>query len=139
MGTADSAIDGNFMSPNLSREKNRLTLRSFLRSLLTSPPIASSPVLRSFLLSQLVQLSPSEEVDARRREDADRVREEGRKRFKREAERRVEDLRGSIRQMREEMIARGGVKGVFEEVRKTENVQDLPEGYRKVIEYGRIS
>ena len=35
----------------LAREKNRLTLRSYLHTLLSSTVFASSPVLRSFLLS----------------------------------------------------------------------------------------
>lgn len=138
-GTADSSFSTNAPPPNLSREKNRLTLRSFLRSLLSSPLVSNSPVLRSFLLSGPATLTAGETADAKRREDADRVREEGRKRFKREAERRVEDLRGSIREMREDMLASGGVRGVFEVVKKTSDVRDLPEGYQKVLEYGRIS
>lgn len=138
-GTADSSLSASQPPANLSREKNRLTLRSFLRSLLTSPLVANSPILRSFLLSGPQILTLGETSDAKRREDADRVREEGRKRFKREAERRVEDLRGSIREMREEMIARGGIRGVFEVVKTTSKVEDLPEGYQKVLEYGRIS
>jgi hypothetical protein len=137
-GTADSSFSTNAPPPNLSREKNRLTLRSFLRSLLSSPAVSNSPVLRSFLLSGPVTLTPTETVDAKRREDADRVREEGRKRFKLEAARRVEDLRGSIKEMKGDMLASGGVREVFEVVKRTSNVKDLPEGYQKVLEYGRI-
>ncbi|CDZ98138.1 Membrane coat complex Retromer, subunit VPS5/SNX1, Sorting nexins, and related PX domain-containing proteins [Phaffia rhodozyma] len=137
--TADSGLPPNLISSNLTREKNRLTLRSFLRSLLAKATLANSPVLRSFLLSQPVELSAGEQIDARRREDADRIREEGKKQFKREAERRVEELRSSIKELREEVIQTGGIRGVFEIIKQTEKKEDLPEDFQKVLEYGRIS
>lgn len=86
-----------------------------------------------------MRLSSSEQADAKRRGEADAVREEGRKRFKREAERRVETLRGSIKELRETMIVKGGIKGVFDVVRETPRKEDLPEEYQQVLEYGRIS
>ena len=78
---------------SLAREKNRVTLRSYLHGLLSSSVIANSPVLKSFLLSGPTTLSPEEEEDSRHREDADRVREEGRKRFAKEVASRVDGLR----------------------------------------------
>lgn len=67
------------------------------------------------------------------------MREEGKKTFKREAERRVEELRESIRGLREEMIGKGGIRGVFEVVKTTPDVRGLPTEYRQVLEYGRIT
>lgn len=126
--------------PPLTREKNRLTLRSFLRSfLVSSGPIASSPILRSFLLSGPQTLSTAELADARRREDADRVREEGRKRFRAEAGKRVEELRESVKELREEIVQSKGIRKVFEVLAQVDKVKDLPDEYRKVLEYGKIS
>src|ERR1700733_6910430 len=69
----------------LAREKNRLTLRSYLHVLMAgSRTVASSPVLKSFLLSGPTVLSEEELEDARKREDADHVRDEGRKMFAKE-------------------------------------------------------
>ena len=126
-------------SPRLSREKNRLTLRAYLHTLLATPCFASSPVLCSFLLSNPTQLSPAEQEDARRREEADRVREEGRKRFAREIGSRVEALRDAVRSVKGEIVGRDGLTNVFAVIKVIPNVRQLPQNYQAVIEWARIS
>jgi hypothetical protein len=85
-------------------------------------------------------LTPPEAVDCQRRLDADAVREEGRRRFREEAERRVETLREGLAQFKGDVLSReGGLKGVFEVVRRVERVQDLPKAEASVLEWGRIS
>ncbi|KZS97595.1 hypothetical protein SISNIDRAFT_405952 [Sistotremastrum niveocremeum HHB9708] len=123
----------------LSREKNRLTLRSYLNSLLASPTLASSPVLRSFLTASPTSLSPEELEDARRREEADRVRDEGRKRFAKEVADRVEGLRGAINNVKGDILGEDGLTRVFGTIKICPNVEDLPHDYRSVLEWGRIS
>jgi PX domain len=91
---------------SLAREKNRVTLRSYLHGLLASSVIANSPVLKSFLLSGPTTLSEEEEEDARRREDADRLREEGRKRFAAEVAARVDGLRTAVRSVKGDMMGK---------------------------------
>ena len=91
----------------LTRERNRLTLRAYLHSLMTSSTLASSPVLRSFLLSSPTQLTPEEQEDAARREEADMKREEGRIRFAREIANRVEGLRNAVRSVKGDIMAKG--------------------------------
>lgn len=91
----------------LAREKNRLTLRSYLHALMSSSEIASSPVLRSFLLSNPTRLNELEMEDARRREEADRMREDGRKRFAKEIANRVDGLREAVRSVKGELIGKG--------------------------------
>ncbi|GMK60115.1 hypothetical protein CspeluHIS016_0903320 [Cutaneotrichosporon spelunceum] len=124
----------------LSREKNRLTLRAYLQNILSIPEVANSPVIRSFLLSSPITLTPPEMADVQRRMEADAVREEGRRRFREEAERRVEKLREGLAQFKGDILTReGGLKSVFEVVRKVELVGDLPPAERAVLEWGRIS
>ncbi|CAK9782241.1 hypothetical protein CC85DRAFT_282255 [Cutaneotrichosporon oleaginosum] len=124
----------------LSREKNRLTLRAYLQNILSMPEVANSPVMRSFLLSSPIALTPGESSDVQRRMEADAVREEGRRRFREEAERRVEKLREGLAQFKGDILTReGGLKSVFEVVRKVEFVEDLPPAERAVLEWGRIS
>lgn len=124
----------------LSRERNRLTLRAYLQSILSIPQVANSPVIRSFLLSHPVTLTPPEAVDIQRRLEADAVREEGRKRFAEEAERRVEALREGLAQFKGDVLSReGGLKSVFDVVRQVENVEDLPPAEKSVLEWARIS
>ena len=91
----------------LAREKNRLTLRSYLHALLSSEVFASSPVLKSFLLSGPTRLTEEELADARRREEADRMREDGRIRFAKEITARVDGLRDTIRGVKGELLGQG--------------------------------
>ena len=51
--------------------------------------------------------SEDELEDARRREEADRVREDDRKRFAQEIKSRVEGLRGAVRSVRGELLGKG--------------------------------
>lgn len=139
-GSLDEERPGTLTPVPLSREKNRLTLRAYLQSLLGMPEVANSPVMRSFLLSNPTTLTTGEMNDVQRRMEADAVREEGRRRFREEAERRVEKLREGLAQFKGDILTReGGLKSVFEVVRRVENVDDLPPAERSVLEWGRIS
>ena len=108
-GSYHAQSNGGGPPSRLAREKNRLTLRAYLHALLATPPFSSSPVLRSFLFSGPTRLSPQEEEDARRREEADRVREQGRKEFAREIGARVDQLREAVRSVKGEIVGRGDV------------------------------
>ncbi|KAF9075787.1 hypothetical protein BDP27DRAFT_1314491 [Rhodocollybia butyracea] len=129
----------NSNASRLAREKNRLTLRAYLHSLLSSPTIASSPVLKSFLLADPTTLSQEEQEDAQWREEADRMREEGRKKFAKEIAARVENLRGAVKDMKGDIMGRDGLTHVFAVIKETPNVRDLPPNFRAVLEWARIS
>ncbi|KAI0660967.1 hypothetical protein C8Q70DRAFT_1099664 [Cubamyces menziesii] len=123
----------------LSREKNRLTLRSYLNTLLNSSTFASSPVLKSFLLSGPTRLSEEEQQDARRREEADRMREDGRKRFAKEITARVDGLRETVRGVKGELLGKDGLTHIFSTIKETTDVRSLPPSYQAVIQWARIS
>lgn len=92
------------------------------------------------MLSAPTTLTPAEALDAQRRADVDAVREEGRKRFKEEAEKRVEALREGLREFKGDVVGKkGGLKAVFDVVKRVENVRDLPKAEASVLEWGRIS
>ncbi len=145
-------------SLRLAREKNRLTLRAYLHTLISSITIASSPVIRSFLLSDPTTLSDEELEDALRREEADRTRDEGRKQFAREISARVDSLRGLVKSVKGDLLGKGqippfppgcirsetnhsvdGLTRTFEVIKTTDNVRGLPSEFQAVIEWGRIS
>lgn len=147
-GSPQTGSAGSFDSPGspaaattpLSREKNRLTLRVYLLSILSMPYIINSPVLRSFLLSSPTTLSPPEAADCQRRLEGDAVREEGRRRFRVEAEKRIDALREGLSAFKGEVLSKeGGLKAVFEVVRRIERVEDLPKAEASVLEWGKIS
>ena len=123
----------------LAREKNRLTLRAYLHSLMASSVIASSPVIKSFLLSGPIRLTPAELEDARRREDADRTRDDGRKKFAKEIADRVDGLRGAVKGVKGDIMGRDGLTRIFSTIKVTSDVRELPSEYRAVIEWARIS
>ncbi|THH28956.1 hypothetical protein EUX98_g5244 [Antrodiella citrinella] len=139
-GQATNGVSSAPMHPSkLTREKNRLTLRSYLHTLLSSRGLASSPVLKSFLLSDPTRLSDEEVDDAKRREEADQVREDGRKRFAQEIKGRVEGLRDAVRSVKGELLGKDGLTHIFATVKETPEVRNLPENYHAVIEWARIS
>ncbi|KAH9943424.1 uncharacterized protein BXZ73DRAFT_97466 [Epithele typhae] len=123
----------------LSREKNRLTLRSYLHTLLSSSTFSSSPVLKSFLLSGPTRLSEEELADAKRREEADRMREDGRMRFAKEITARVDSLRDTVRGVKGELMGRDGLTHIFATIKENPDVRNLPPSYQAVLEWARIS
>ncbi|KAH7914336.1 hypothetical protein BJ138DRAFT_1144066 [Hygrophoropsis aurantiaca] len=135
---APSPSQSGFPS-RLSREKNRLTLRAYLHALMSSSTIASSPVLRSFLLSGPTMLSAEEQEDARRREEADKVREEGRKQFAHEIASRVDGLRDAVKSVKGDIMGKDGLTHVFAIIKVTPDIRDLPPNYQAVLEWARIS
>ncbi|KAF8529030.1 hypothetical protein BU17DRAFT_37290 [Hysterangium stoloniferum] len=123
----------------LAREKNRLTLRSYLHTLLSSSTFASSDVLRSFLTAGPTRLSSSEMEDAHRREEADQIREEGRKRFAKELAAKVDCLRDAIKNVKGEVLEQNGLRHVFAIIKSNPDVSNLPRDFKAVLEWGRIS
>ena len=94
-------------SHRLSREKNRLTLRAYLHVLMSSVTIASSPVMKSFLLTNPTTLTDEELDDAQHREEADKTRDEGRKQFAREVSARVDSLRDMVKGVKGDLLGKG--------------------------------
>ncbi|TFY80348.1 hypothetical protein EWM64_g3666 [Hericium alpestre] len=133
------SMSSNIIPSRLSREKNRLTLRAYLHALLNIPTIASSPVLQSFLLSGPTRLTQEELEDAQRREEADRVREEGRQHFAKEVANRVDTLRDTIKSVKGEIMGKDGLTHMFSVIKTTDNVRDLPPEFQGVLEWARIS
>ena len=141
----------------LGREKNRLTLRAYLRTLISTSVTAHSPVLLSFLLSGPTTLSQREVEDAQRREEADRTREDGRKKFAKEIASRVDGLREAVQSVKGDLMGKGrkfsniltdlwaqgfildGLTKVFATIKVTPDIRQLPSNYQAVIEWARMS
>ena len=102
-----STVSSSTSQVKLSREKNRLTLRYYVNALLCNPVLASSPVLRSFLTANPIKLSQREILDVQNREEADRMREQGRVKFQSEVRDRVDRLRGAMGQIKKDAMSKG--------------------------------
>lgn len=70
-------------------------------------------MLKAFLLMNPITMSPEELEDARRREEADRVREEGRKRFAKEIAARVDGLRDAVKSVKGDIMGEGMLCNLF--------------------------
>ncbi|CDR87736.1 uncharacterized protein SPSC_03497 [Sporisorium scitamineum] len=123
----------------LAREKNRLTLRAYLRSLLASPAVAESALLMDFLTAEPTTLSRAEEEDAAIREGLDHVREEEHKRFSDEAAKRAQELQQHLKEFKQDLVQHNGLSRIFATIKSTPRIEDLPEKYKALLKWARIS
>ena len=86
-----------------------------------------------------ITLTPDEREDARRREEADRLREDGRKRFAKAIASRVDGLRDAVKSVKGDLLGKDGLTHIFGTVKVTPNIKDLPDNYHAVVEWARIS
>ena len=82
--------------------------------------------------------TPEEEQDALAREQADQKRWSEQEKFKKELDRRVLELNDTLHQLKHQIIQPGGLVGVFDIVKKTKSIQDLPDSLKKAFEWGRV-
>lgn len=124
---------------HLAREKNRLTLRAYLRSLLANPPVADSPALADFLLGDPTTLTADEESDCRSREALDAIRADETLRFNAEAAQRVATLKGHLAEFKKDLVQKDGLSRMFGTIKATPRIEDLPESYKALLSWARIS
>lgn len=90
---------------HVPREKNRLTLRSFLRQIIRDKRLRKSKALSQFLLSDpLEKLSKEEEADVERRLDMDRLRLAEQKKFVDESRKRARELDQWLKGFKSDLI-----------------------------------
>ncbi len=90
---------------HVPREKNRLTLRSFLRQIIRDKRLQKSKALSLFLLSDpLSKLTKEEEADIERRLEMDRLRLIEQKKFVDESRKRARELDQWLKGFKSELI-----------------------------------
>jgi hypothetical protein len=90
---------------SVPREKNRLTLRSFLRQIIKDKRLVRSKALARFLLNNPIEkLSKDEEADIERRLEMDRLRLEEQKQFIEESRKRARELEQWLHEFKKELI-----------------------------------
>lgn len=136
-GTADngSTTTKSFKIP---REKQRLTLRSFLRRVLQDTQLAKSTALRHFLLAQPIVLSAEDKLDCQNRRDLDALRAEEQLKFLEVARERARDLDTHMDLFKKQLIQDNGLTKIFTAIRECDTIEELPVQYIKVIEWARI-
>ena len=92
-------------SSHVPREKQRLTLRAFLRQVIKDKRLVKSQHLIDFLLHAPIQrLSKEEESDIQRRLEMDRLRLEEQKKFVEESRKRARELEQWLRGFKSDLI-----------------------------------
>jgi hypothetical protein len=90
---------------HVPREKNRLTLRSFLRQIIKDKKTARSKALSHFLLKDpLSKLTKEEEADMARRLEMDRLRLAEQKQLAEESRKRARELEKWLRTFKSDLI-----------------------------------
>lgn len=84
-----------------------MTLRAYLRHLLSNPVTSSADQLRDLLLTDPTTLTREEMRDVEFREEMDKVREAELAKFREEVEERVRDLETHLRKFKADLVQKG--------------------------------
>lgn len=139
----------------LFRESQRISLRSFLRSLLQNQQIAQTKAMQEFLTKDPIKLSDEDVVDIMRRKSVDAKRMDEQKQFYEIARKRAAELDIYMEQwvhlshptwymadnsprFRQEIVDANGLTKLFQEIKDKETIQDLSIQYQKFAEWLRI-
>ncbi len=137
--SSENAAGSGIGGTTVVREKNRLTLRAYLRSLLAVPALADSSAMQDFLTKDPTTLSDAEKRDAVMREELDAVREEEAARFAEESNKRVAELQEHLNKFKADLIQADGLTRIFATIKATPNMHDLPKEYLALVSWARIS
>jgi hypothetical protein len=122
----------------LWRENQRISLRAFLRSLLSNPSIAQTKAMQEFLSFGPIKLADADVEDISRRKAMDEKRVEEQKQFYEVARKRAAELDVYMEQFRRDIVESNGLTKLFKEIKEKQKIQDLTVQYRKFAEWLRI-
>lgn len=120
------------------REAERVSLRAFLRTLISNPQMVQTKAMEIFLTQNPIILSESDKLDISNRESLDAKRIEEQKQFYEIARKRAAELDVYMEQFRREIIESDGLTKLLQEVKEKPTIQDMSIQYRKFAEWLRI-
>lgn len=120
------------------REKQRITFRSYLRSLLQNTQVARSQTLLEFLFRDKLQLTAGElkDIDCRRKLDIKRI--EDQVEFYKIATERARQLEVHMTEFKHDIMQPDGLRRLFAEIREKESVDQLSPKFQKFIQWAGI-
>ncbi|RUS13214.1 hypothetical protein BC937DRAFT_95662 [Endogone sp. FLAS-F59071] len=89
---------------HLYRERDRLSLRSFLHRLAAEPHLARSEAFIKFLTTDSFKLNHEESYNAERRAEMDNIRADQERAFREQVDRRVEELNVQLDGLKKELM-----------------------------------
>ncbi|CAO3673897.1 hypothetical protein G6F70_006884 [Rhizopus microsporus] len=133
------AHDTNAQVSCLHREKDRILLRLFLRRLAAITAVAESEIFYNFLTDKPIELTKEEEKDREEREKMDMNRRKEEKRFREQVDSKIVELDALLNLLKQKVMQPNGLLDIFETIKKTEKIDQLPVELQKAIEWGRIN
>ncbi|CAO3588023.1 unnamed protein product [Absidia cylindrospora] len=137
--SSSSASTPTPTSSSLYREKDRILLRVFLHQVASQSRLAKSDIFEKFLTSNPIKLTDKEQQDVDRRLAMDQIRVDEEKRFREEVDAQMDQLNDLLTMLKEQVVRPGGLLEIFDIIKATDNIQDLPDSLRKTFEWGRIN
>lgn len=128
----------NTLPSHFYREQDRLLLRSFLRRIATEPRLAKSQILKRFLTENAITLTESQLADADMRDKLDKARAEEEAKFRNEVDQKMAELNDLLDMLKKQIMQPGGLVEIFNIIKTTEKIEDLPPALGKAFEWGRI-
>ncbi|KAL2756436.1 hypothetical protein ACRALDRAFT_1063620 [Sodiomyces alcalophilus JCM 7366] len=125
-------------SVSLLREAQRISLRAFLRSLLSNEQVARSKAMEEFLTGEPITPTDADVEDIANRKAVDEQRIEEQKKFYEIARKRAAELDIYMEQFRRDVVERNGLTKLFKEIKEKRTIADLSIQYRKFAEWLRI-
>jgi hypothetical protein len=122
----------------IHREKDRISLRSFLRRLAADTEIATSSIFKDFLTKDPIELTDAEKQDAEHRRVMDQKRIDEEKRFREEVDKKMNELDGLLGMLKEKVMKPNGLIEIFDIIKTTSTVDQLPTELKQAFEWGRI-
>ncbi|KAG0240798.1 hypothetical protein BGW41_006656 [Actinomortierella wolfii] len=127
-------------TPRIGREKDRIMLRGYLHHLArVAPEVIASDTFRSFLTKDAISLSEEEMRDIEVRTALDEHRMQEQAKFDSEVAKKVEEIESRLQEVKQDLLQPGGISRLFEAFRTVERVEDLPQLYQVVFEWGCMS
>lgn len=131
------------------RENDRLLLRTFLYQLIGNSlqqqsiskqqkRMQKSQAMKKFLTENPVLFTMEEEKDTLVREEADKHRLLEQQEFQKELDKRVYELNNTLEVLKKDILQPGGLIGIFDVIKNTKLIDDLPASLKKALEWGRI-
>lgn len=120
----------------LYREKQRVTLRGYLKSLQKISQVSRNQTFLEFLFKDRIrELSKAELYDIELRKKMDLMRIEYQIKFLQIATSRARKLESHIIEIKEELTKKDGFKSFFRELRDKNSINDLSPKFQKFIEW----
>jgi uncharacterized protein YktA (UPF0223 family) len=128
------------INAHLPREKTRLGLRSYLRTLLEDIEISHCEILKEFLFKgRILHFTDKETEDIAKRESLDLLLILNQLKFQNETYKKIQDLKQSSMVLRNVLLKEdNGLQSVFHEIKVKENINELSPMLRSFIDWCKI-